>query len=246
MRKILIVDDEQSVHQAIRSLVDWSQFYADTPLSAYNGQEALALLETLRPDVVFIDMEMPLMDGKTFLAKATAAHPEIQYIVVSGYDSFNFTQAAIRCKAVDYLLKPIDRAELLEALRQACSRLPAPEEPRRPADIALVLKSYVDHHYREDISLAKLSEMFFFSREYLNRVFRAAYGCAVYEYVQRVRMEHAARLLRDPGQSIQSVADGLGYSNANYFSKAFKKYYGMSPSEFREQGEGRAASPPGE
>lgn len=235
MRKILIVDDEQSVHQAIRSLVDWSQFRADAPLSAYNGREALALLETLRPDIVFIDMEMPLMDGKTFLAQATAAHPEIQYIVVSGYDSFNFTQAAIRYKVVDYLLKPIDRDELLEALKQACSRLPAPEEPRRPADIALVIKSYLDHHYREDISLAKLSEKFFFSREYLNRVFRAEYGCAVYEYVQRLRMEQAARLLQNPNQSIQTIADALGYSNANYFSKAFKKHYGLSPTEYREQ-----------
>lgn len=235
MRKILIVDDEQSVHQALRSLVDWSQFHADVPLSAYNGQEALDLLDTLRPDVVFVDMEMPRMDGKTFLARASTAHPDIQYIVVSGYDSFNFTQAAIRCKALDYLLKPIDRSELLAALERAFAQLPAPEEPRRPADIALVIKNYIDHHYREDISLAKLSEAFFFSREYLNRVFRASYGCAVYEYVQSVRLERAAELLGDPSLSVQAVADNLGYSNANYFSKAFKKRYGLSPSEYREQ-----------
>lgn len=239
MRKILIVDDEESVHQAIRSLVNWTQFSADTPLSAYNGREGLTLLRTLRPDVVFIDMNMPLMDGKTFLAKATSAQPETQFIVVSGYDSFNFTQAAIRCNVADYLLKPIDRAELIDALQRACSRLPAVEEPHRPADIALEIKNHIDQHYSEDISLARLSETFFFSREYLNRVFHAKYGCAVYEYVQRVRMEHAARLLQNPGQTIQTVADRLGYSNANYFGKAFKKYYGLSPSEYREQKEGK-------
>ena len=48
-------------------------------------------------------------------------------------------------------------------------------------------------------------------------------------------MAHAASLLQNPNHSIQAIADTLGYSNANYFSKAFKKHYSLSPSEYREQ-----------
>lgn len=235
MYRILIVDDEQSVHQAIRSLVNWTQLNAQAPLSAYNGQEALELMRSEHPDVVFIDMEMPLMDGKEFLARATQAYPGAAYIVVSGYDSFNFTQAAIRYKVVDYLLKPIDRDELLSALGRAFAQLPEPEAYDSTADIAQVIHDYIDRHYREDISLSRLSEKFFFSREYLNRIFHARYGCAVYEYVQSVRMSHAASLLKNPDLSLQTIAENLGYSNANYFSKAFKKFYGKSPSEYRQQ-----------
>ncbi|MBR2699065.1 MAG: response regulator, partial [Clostridia bacterium] len=63
MRKVLIVDDERSVHQAIQSLVDWDALRLHAPCSAMNGVEGLRQMAALRPDIVFVDMNMPLMDG---------------------------------------------------------------------------------------------------------------------------------------------------------------------------------------
>ncbi len=116
MHNTLIIDDEQSVHQAIRSLVDWASLGLCEPQSACNGVQALELMERLQPAIVFVDMNMPMMDGVTFLSKATERFPDAQFIVVSGYDSFDFARAAIRYNVLDYLLKPIDVDELLAAL----------------------------------------------------------------------------------------------------------------------------------
>ena len=235
MRKVLIVDDERSVHQAIQSLVDWDALRLHAPCSAMNGVEGLRQMAALQPDIVFVDMNMPLMDGVSFLSRATEQYPDARFIVVSGYDSFDFAQAAIRLNVVDYLLKPIDVDELHAALQKALSRLPAQPEASRdtPADIAAEIRRYVDQNYTGDINLTDLAERFYFSREYIGRVFRAQYGCGVYEYIQQLRMQRAMELLKNPDLSLQAIAEHLGYSNANYFSKAFRRYYGKSPSAWR-------------
>jgi YesN/AraC family two-component response regulator len=235
MYTTLIIDDEQSVHQAIRSLVDWDGMRMARPESASNGVEALARMEALRPDIAFVDMNMPLMGGVDFLSRATALYPDTRFIVVSGYDSFDYARAAIRFNVVDYLLKPIDADELDAALKKALAQLPErPEEARTPAELAEAVKRYIDENYRQSISLDTLAERFYFSREYIGRIFRAQYGCAVYEYIQQRRMEQAKALLANPRLSLQAIAEHLGYSNANYFSKAFRRHFGASPSEYRE------------
>lgn len=236
MHNTLIIDDEQSVHQAIRSLVDWASLGLCEPQSAYNGAQALELMESLQPAIAFVDMNMPMMDGVTFLSKATGRFPDAQFIVVSGYDSFDFARAAIRYNVLDYLLKPIDVDELLAALKKALPHLPQrPKESRLPADVAAEIRAYIDAHYGEDINLDKIAEKFYFSREYVGRIFRAQYGCAVYEYIQQVRMEQALKLLQNKKLSLQTIADCLGYSSADYFSKAFRRFYGISPRDYKNR-----------
>ena len=236
MRRVLIVDDERAVHQAICSLVDWASMGLCLPDSAFNGADALKCMEEAAPSIVFVDMNMPVMNGISFLTRAREAYPDTRFIVVSGYDSFDFAQAAIRLNVVDYLLKPIDVDELTRALQRALDTLPAqPQLSRTPADLAEDVKRYIDLNYTRNINLDTLAERFFFSREYIGRIFRARYGCAVYEYIQQTRMEKATQLLNTPGLSLQSIAEYLGYSNANYFGKAFRKHYGCSPSEYRER-----------
>lgn len=234
MYRTLIIDDEQSVHQAIRALVDWNALRLQEPESAYQGAEALEMMAGLRPQIVFVDMNMPMMDGVDFLRHASVRFPDCRFIVISGYDSFDFARAALRHNVVDYLLKPVDEEELAAALKKAVALLPPqPEETRTADDIANELKRYIDGHYREEISLEFLAERFHFSREYIGRIFRAKYGCAVYEYILRVRMNRAVELLRNPKLTLPVIADFLGYSNANYFSKAFRRFYGVSPSDYR-------------
>ena len=230
MYRTLIVDDEQSVHQAIRALVDWNALGLRHPESAYHGVEALEMMETFRPQIVFVDMNMPRMNGVDFLEQAASRYPESRFIVVSGYDSFDFARAALRHNVVDYLLKPVDEEELAAALKKAVSLLPP-----QPEEAADNLKKYIDEHYREEISLEFLAEQFHFSREYIGRIFRAKHGFAVYEYILQVRMKQAVELLRNPKLTLPVIADFLGYSNANYFSKAFRRFYGISPSDYRNQ-----------
>ena len=78
------------------------------------------------------------------------------------------------------------------------------------------------------------SEKYFYSKEYLSKLFKFKYNSGIYEYAQTIRMRRAKELLNNKEIHIQDIAEQLGYSNNNYFSKAFRNYYGVSPSEFRD------------
>ena len=99
-------------------------------------------------------------------------------------------------------------------------------------DVELI-KAYIDHHYFEDISIALFTEKYFISKEHLLRLFKQRYGCGIYEYTLQVRMDKAKELLMDPELKIQTVSEKIGYNDTNYFSKAFKKHFGISPLAFR-------------
>lgn len=101
------------------------------------------------------------------------------------------------------------------------------------------IKEYIDNHYFEDIKISVFTEKYFLSREYLMKLFKQQYGCGIHEYVQKVRMDKAKELLDDSSLKIQEISEMLGYKDKNYFSKAFRNYYDLSPSEYRQQQEER-------
>ena len=236
MFRTLMIDDEEPVHLAIRALVDWSGLRMHDPFSAYNGQEGLHYMERYHPDIAFVDISMPLMDGVTFLSVASRNHPYCQYIIVSGYDNFEYAQAAIRSNVVDYLLKPVDREELEAALQRAITRLPIHKEAAsaKPCEVILSVRDYIDRQYQKDIKIDELAEKFYYSKEYLTRLFNSQFGYSIYQYLLQVRMHKAKEYLLSTQMQIQEIAEAIGYSNANYFAKAFRHRYGMTPSMFRE------------
>lgn len=236
MYRVLIIDDEEPAHVAIGGLVDWGKFGLYRPRSAYNGKEGLALINDLKPHIVFLDMNMPLMNGVDFLEIASNSHADCQFIVVSGYDSFQYAKAAIRFNVVDYLLKPIDRNEIERVIRKAVSRLPEREivsEDFTVVEAASAVREYIDRHYQDNINVEEIAEKHFISKEYLTRVFRNTFGCPVYEYVLRVRMEKGKELLNDPNLTVQKIAEMIGYSNSNHFCKAFRRRFDCTPAEYR-------------
>jgi two-component system response regulator YesN len=95
------------------------------------------------------------------------------------------------------------------------------------------IREHIDQHYFEDIKISLFTEKYFLSREYLMKLFKQEYGMGIYEYVQKVRMEKARELLGNPKLQIQNISEMLGYNDKNYFSKAFKNYYSLSPREYR-------------
>jgi two-component system response regulator YesN len=246
MFRALIIDDEKPARTAISALGAWSVYGIEPPFTATNGKDGLKAMRELQPDIVFIDMEMPVMDGIQFLQEASLEFPEVQFIVVSGYDEFHYAQAAIKNGAIDYLLKPVVAEELNKALKKAVSilnngnitetdisslRIDNPD----PNHVIEVIKDYIDKNYCTEIRLSMFREKYFFSKEYLSKRFKQKYGVGIYEYALKLRMERAKELLMNDDLQIQEISERLGYSNNNYFSKAFKNYYGLSPTDFREK-----------
>ncbi|UJF32462.1 helix-turn-helix domain-containing protein [Paenibacillus hexagrammi] len=134
MYSALIIDDELPARRAIRALGQWEQFGITDLYEAENGMQGLELLAEFRPDVVFIDMKMPVVSGVEFMNQAVNVM-QTKFIVISGFDDFNYMRSAIHSGAVDYLLKPIKRKELNEALEKAVEQLKA-EQSRQQREVA--------------------------------------------------------------------------------------------------------------
>jgi two-component system response regulator YesN len=121
MLNVLIVDDEPWSRQVIRHLGTWEAFGMQIAGEADDGTEGLRLVEKLRPDIVVTDMRMPGLDGVALLEKLNSLYPEVQIIVMSGYDDFVYLKQAIRSRAAEYLLKPVDPEEL-NAVLALCAK----------------------------------------------------------------------------------------------------------------------------
>ncbi|MDE5719045.1 MAG: helix-turn-helix domain-containing protein [Lachnospiraceae bacterium] len=242
MYKALIIDDEKPVQIAIQKLGKWKYYGIEPPLLSVNGKDALTTMREFHPNIVFVDMNMPVMDGVSFLKAASKEFPESQYVVVSGYDQFSYAQQALHYGACEYLLKPVEEDALNGAIEKAILRIDpetvfdagkTPTADISPEEAVTIIKEYIDSHYCENIRITMFSEKYFFSTEYLTRLFRGKYGFTIYEYVLKLRMERAKTLLEDEDNKIIDIAGRLGYADNHYFSKAFRTYYDISPSQYR-------------
>lgn len=131
MYKVLIIDDEEPVREAIRLLGQWDNLNITDIIEAQNGKQALTLIEEQNPNIILVDMKMPEMNGIEFLKIIRGKYPQICSIVISGFDDFFYTKEAIKAKTVDYLLKPINGEELNNALSKATDILKESSENLR-------------------------------------------------------------------------------------------------------------------
>ncbi|MGG1615126.1 response regulator [Paenibacillus sp. NRS-1782] len=154
MFNVLIIDDEEPLREAIRIVGDWNNLGIGQVLEATNGRLGLELLERHPIDVVMVDMKMPELNGIQFLRAIEKAYPNLLTIVISGYDDFEFTRQAIQSRVVDYLLKPINRQELNQALRKAVDIL----ESRKQSE-----SNFISQNITLNMSLPKLKEKLYLS-----------------------------------------------------------------------------------
>ena len=90
--KVMLVDDEEDVAQAIMRKLNWEEMRFDTPRYAHNGLEALEFAEELRPDIVMSDIKMPYMDGMELARNLKRLYPNIRIIFFSGFDEFEYAK----------------------------------------------------------------------------------------------------------------------------------------------------------
>jgi len=114
MFKVMIVDDEPMIRQGLQSLIEWDHYQFDVCATASNGLEALELYKQHQPDLVLIDIRMPIMDGLKTIQGLRNLGAECKILILSGYGEFQYAQQAIKYRIDGYILKPIDEEELSE------------------------------------------------------------------------------------------------------------------------------------
>lgn len=138
MYRILLVDDEALIREAVSDNVKWEQYGYELAGSCENGKEALEFIEKNPIDVVLTDICMPYMDGMQLSEKLCEHYPSIKIIILSGYDDFDYAKKAIRYGVKEYLLKPITAEEMGGVLLELKSEL---DEERRTERKVLELES---------------------------------------------------------------------------------------------------------
>lgn len=205
----------------------------------YHSLEAGSAMHALQ---VFRDYLRELRDGGCFrmedMLKTVA---ELRLVTEQlGKDAKVKTEGAEAAERSDPLFaEPVADYETFRAKALAFAEkwIESVLQGRKPRErvSAEKIKEYIELHYFEDISIAYFTETYYLSKEHLLRLFKQKYGCGIYEYVLHVRMEKARELLADPSLKIQTVCQKVGYHEQNYFSKAFKKHFGVSPQEYRQR-----------
>lgn len=126
MIRVLIVDDEFIMRQGLRYMIDWEKEGYEIVGEASNGNDAFQLIQEVQPHIIFSDIVMPLMDGVDFTVAVHHLFPEIQMIILSGYDNFEYVKQTFINGVVDYILKPtLNPNELRSVLSKAVARIPS-------------------------------------------------------------------------------------------------------------------------
>lgn len=240
MYELLVVDDEISSRNILATCFPWSEIGFHICGQADNGQDALDFIQNHIVHVVFTDISMPAMDGIQ-LAKAVSELKGTRPMVVflSAHDDFKYAQEAIKYGVRYYILKPSSFQELKDSFKTIRSELDlkyhvnqSQTAPENTDDTIKKVLEYCVQNYREG-SLSQLSERLYLNSSYLSQLIKQKTSLNFSDHLLEVRMKQAALFLQDPDIKIYNISSLVGYINANNFTRAFKTYYGVTPSEYR-------------
>lgn len=245
MRKlrVLLVDDEIMIREGFKKLFDWETHGCTVAGEAADGMEALAKIDTLNPDIVIMDINIPIMNGLKVIKMSRIKHPDTAFIIVSGYDDFSYCREALRLKITDYILKPVNYEEFgtcIDNLKISMYMENVSQEPEEQEERVINgITRFMQEHLADEISLSVLSEEFHMNPQYISQLFKNEIGVGFLAYLTSIRMEKAKKLLLSTSLSIGEVAEQSGYGDYRVFTKVFKKSEGITPSQYRRDFLGR-------
>lgn len=246
--KILLVDDDIEICRYIKTeLSDWYRF-----VICNNGKEALKQLLTDDFDLVVSDVVMPEMDGITLLRniKGNANISHVPVIMLTSKSEISDRLEGIKLGADAYLAKPFSLEELhltVDNLIDNVRRLKGKFSGALKQDdkvekievkgydeelMERIMKVVNENLSDSDFNVEKMCDEVGVSRTQLHRKLKEMTGVPTSEFLRNIRLNEAARLIRERKINITQVSYMVGFANNSHFSTAFKKYFGMSPSEY--------------
>lgn len=246
---LLVVEDNPDIREYLSEEL---QMLGYRVTQAIHGKDGLLQAKKDQPDLIISDVMMPHMDGYSFVQalRSEILTSHIPIILLTAKASEGSKLNGLQVGADAYLTKPFNRAELQirvqklielrEHLRQRFSQALQirPEEvsalPMDQAFLKQVTESIERNFSNEQFGVDMLSEEVAMSVSHLNRKLKAIIGQSAGKLIRSMRLQRAADLIDQKAGTISEIAYDLGFSNPKNFATAFKKQYGMSPSEYRK------------
>lgn len=235
--RVLLVDDEIMIREGFKKLFDWEAHECVVVGEAADGMEAITKIDEEQPDIVIMDINIPIINGLKVIQLSRVKYPSMAFVIVSGYDDFSYCREALRLQITDYILKPVNCEEFgscIDRLKISLYNNEVKEKPVVKKERVITgITKYMQEHLSEDVSLHILSEEFHLNSQYISQLFKNEIGVNFLTYLTNIRMEHAKKLLLSSSLSIAEVSEQSGYGDYRVFTKVFKKSEGITPSQYR-------------
>lgn len=260
--KVLLVEDEELTREGIKACIPWESIGISGLYTAEDGEEGLETAKAVRPDIIMADVRMPRMDGITMAFEIRKALKSCRFIFISGYCDKEYLKSAIELSAVNYIEKPVEPGELLDALKKSVLQVEEdrrrraleeeyrsrfrgvledlPEEDLIPASwqssmqIADRIERYIQENFADlNLSLTQLADHLALSKQYMCWVFKKEKNETINQCIIRTRLRRAKEFMRrNPHVKVKTVAEKSGFADCSYFIKIYKKYERMTPADF--------------
>lgn len=242
--RILVAEDEQRSREGLCRLLESMGVDCQLVGRAANGSAALDMLLQLKPDAVFTDIKMPIMDGMELISHARAHGVKAEFVVISGYADFEFARKSISLDVAEYLLKPVAREDVERALERVKERLDGRRSgsevqmgrlrERYPDAHPAVLKALdiIEATYSNRVNQRDLAGELGISPEYFSYLFSKNVGMTFSDFLRRFRVDRAKALYASGSCPKAEVPYRVGFSDAKYFSQVFRAIEGVSPAEY--------------
>ncbi|MDU5109942.1 MAG: response regulator [Clostridium sp.] len=263
MLDCILVDDEYLIREGLKVLLDWESFDINIKADAEDGIYALKIFEEQSFDIAVIDINMPFCNGIELVRRLKKNGVDTIFIILSGYDDFKYAQQALKEGVFRYLLKPVDKFDLEEAIKDAVYEINKEkfnnkcinnykdiigdrafksiqgkevlidDKVIRNETIIDVVK-YIQENIGDNLNLEHLSNIVHIHPNYLCSMFKNETGRKLLEYIIHLRIEKAKILLKNTDYKIYNIAQKVGYKDERYFASIFKKYVGCTPNQYKK------------
>jgi YesN/AraC family two-component response regulator len=226
MKNAIIIDDEAPARKLLINLIKKYHLPIKVVGTASGGNEGLALIRELQPDIVFLDIEMPDKNGLEVMAALQDVSASLKIIIVTAYDYFDYVRSSLKLGAKDFLLKPVDYRQLVEMMERVIGY--------GYTDNAAFNKllEFVNENYVQNLSLENCANYVHISPGYVTRLCKKYLGMSFKMWLNEVRVREAINLLRNTDLPIKEISERVGYNNLNYFYRQFNSITGTTPKNY--------------
>ena len=247
----MIIDDEAIVRNDLKTLINWEEAGFTIVGEASNGKSAISLFHEIHPELVIVDIKMPIMGGLEMIKALSAdVSDDVVFFLLTAYEDFDFARTAIDLNVTKYMLKhELNEKSLLAVLSSVRKsiderRLASRIARKHRGDDCRVLSNkiaeviqYIHENFAHDISLSDVSQFFSMSELYLGQLFKKETGVYFKQYLTAFRMTRAKELLLSGQFKVYEVCELVGLQNVQYFTNVFKRYTGISPGKYSREGD---------
>ncbi len=236
MIKILLVDDERSVLNLLRHFITSPEM--EIVAATQSSEEALELASQLRPDVVISDIRMPELSGLDMVRQMKERYPDMDFIMISGYQDFEYAYHALKLGVTEYLLKPIRQSELLEALEKLMEKRREGSRVREITQTArrqrmdeenrsVRKKSWLQSAVSRALDMTDAAEEFLASPDCFDGSYRYVQGIVVkidhFDWQEGITAQDVSKYTRDVSRYVMQGAESL-CADMEYITDGNKGY----------------------